>query len=124
MECFNGATKACGISLEKKVLQDRGALPTDEGDVIGEYKAMHDENCPEQLVEGRRETQGKKEDVIMEIDKETEEEASKKRTRKEEEAENETVSAERRCVGSVSADTLDIFSHGEHSKSCGGFFLV
>ena len=26
------------------MLQDRGALPKEEGDVIGEYKAMHEEN--------------------------------------------------------------------------------
>ena len=28
----------------ENVLQDRGELPKEEGDVIGEYKAMHDEN--------------------------------------------------------------------------------
>ena len=27
-----------------KMLQDRGALPKEEGDVIGEYKVMHEEN--------------------------------------------------------------------------------
>ena len=27
-----------------KMLQDRGALPKEEGDFIGEYKAMHEEN--------------------------------------------------------------------------------
>ena len=27
-----------------KVLQDRGALPKEEGNVIGEHKAMHEEN--------------------------------------------------------------------------------
>ena len=37
----------------EKMLQDRGALPEEEGDVIREYKAMHEENFLEQLVEGR-----------------------------------------------------------------------
>ena len=30
--------------VREKVLQDRGDLPKEEGDVIGEYKAMHEEN--------------------------------------------------------------------------------
>ena len=59
----------------------------------------------------------------MEIDKETEEETSTKWMREEEREENETVSAKRWCVGSFSAETFDIFSQGEDSESCGGFFL-
>ena len=31
------------LAREKR-LQDRGALPREEGDVIREYKAMHEEN--------------------------------------------------------------------------------
>ena len=57
----------------------------------------------------------------MEIDKETEEETSKKRLKEEETEENKTVSADRRCVGSVFAETFDISSQGEDSESCGGF---
>ena len=41
---FYGAKKDCGISLEKKVPRDRGALLEEEGDVNREYKAMHEEN--------------------------------------------------------------------------------
>ena len=33
-----------GISRKRKMLQDRGALSKEEGDVIREYKAMHEEN--------------------------------------------------------------------------------
>ena len=57
----------------------------------------------------------------MELDKETEEETSKKKMREEGREENETVSAKRRCVGSVYAETFDIFGQGEDSESCGGF---
>ena len=42
----------------------------------------------------------------MEVDKETKEETGKKRRREEEKDENETVSAKRRCVGSVSAEAF------------------
>ena len=59
---------------------------------------MHEKN-PKQLVEGRRKD---KEERIMEIDKQIIEETSKKRMREEEKKENETVSAKRGCVGSVS----------------------
>ena len=45
---------------------------------------------------------------------------SKKRTREEEKEENETVSVKRRCVGFLSAESFDIFSHGEDLESCGG----
>ena len=79
---------------------------------------MHEENF---LSSWLREEGKDKEERIMELDKETEEEASKKRTREGEREENETVSAERRCVVSVSAETFDIFSQGEDSESCGGF---
>ena len=62
----------------RKVLQDRGALPKEESDVIGEYKALHEEiflRC------WLREEGKDKEERNMEIDKETKEEASKQRMR-------------------------------------------
>ena len=71
-------------------MQDRGALPKEEGDVTREYKAMHEENF---LSSCLREEGKDKEERKKEIDKETEEVASKKRTREEEKEENETVSA-------------------------------
>ena len=57
----------------------------------------------------------------MERDKETDEETSNKRTRKDERGENETVSAKRWCVGSVSVEAFDIFRQKEDSESCDGF---
>ena len=32
------------VLSRKKMLQDRGALPEEEGDVVREYRAMHEEN--------------------------------------------------------------------------------
>ena len=78
MECFM-AQKGLWNLVEKKVLQERGALPQEEGDVIREYKAMHVKNVM---------TRGK-EEQLMEIDKEIKEEMGetirkmrKKRTRR------------------------------------------
>ena len=54
-----------------------------------------------------REDGREKEERIMELDQETKEETSKKRMRQEEKIENETLCAERRCVGSASAEAFD-----------------
>ena len=56
----------------------------------------------------------------MEAEMETEKEMVKKRTREEEKEENKTVSVKRKCVGFLSAESFDIFSHGEDLESCGG----
>ena len=29
---------------QREILQDRGALPKEEGDIVTQYKAMHEEN--------------------------------------------------------------------------------
>ena len=49
-----------------------------------------------------------KEERIMDIHKETNEETSNKRMREKERGENETVSAERRWVASVLTEAFDI----------------
>ena len=102
-------------SRKRKMLQDRGKSPEHEGDAIGEKKAMHGREFPEQLVEGRWERQERK----MEVDKDTKEETGKKGIREEEKEENETVMVKRRCVNPVSAEALDILSQSEVSESCG-----
>ena len=88
------------LNLVREKVQDRGALPKEEGDAIGEYKVTHEEKI---MCSGLREDGKDKEERIMEIDKETKEETSKKRMREEEKKENETVSADieelRRMVG-------------------------
>ena len=38
------AQKGLWNLVREKVLRDRGALPNEEGDVIREYKAMHEEH--------------------------------------------------------------------------------
>ena len=43
------------------MLEDRGALPKEEGDLIIEYKAMHEENFLSSCLED--DTEGKLEDV-------------------------------------------------------------
>ena len=40
----HGTENVYGISPETKMLQDRGALPKEEGDVVRAHKAMHEEN--------------------------------------------------------------------------------
>ena len=92
---FHGAKKDCGISLEKRC-QDSGALPKEEGDVIRKYKAMHEDNF---LSSWLREEGKDKEEINIEIDKETQEETSKTRMIEEKKEENETVSAKKKVWG-------------------------
>ena len=104
-------------SCWKQISQDRGGLPEEAGDVIREYKAMHEENF---LSSWLREDGKDKEESIMEVDKETEEETGKKRIREEKKVENETVNVKSRCVGPFSVEALDIFSQVGDLESCGG----
>ena len=59
-----------------------------------------------------------KEEREVEVDKETQ---RRDRQKEEEKDENETVSAKRRCVGSVTVEAFYIFSQGEDLECCGGF---
>ena len=67
--------KVHGISQER-MLQDRGALPKEEGDVGRECEAMHGESF---LSGWLREDGDDKKERQMEVDRETEEEVSKQR---------------------------------------------
>ena len=104
-----------GFMAQKSLLHDRGALPREEGDVVREYKAMHEENFssswPRADVEGKEE--GRK------LNKVTREEVSGKRKREGEKIEDETVAGKRRCSNPVSDEAFDIFSQGEDSDICG-----
>ena len=95
------------------MLQDRGALPTEEGDVVREYKAMHEEQF---LSSWSREDGKDKKERNMVVDRETKEDVSKTRKREEKE-ENETVIVKRRCVNA--AEAFDINRQEEVSESCG-----
>ena len=88
-----------------KMLQDRGALPKEEGDIVREYKAMYEENF---LSSWLKEVGADKTERTIEVDKETKEEVSEKMISDEEKEENETVSFKRRCVNSVSTEDFDI----------------
>ena len=74
MEGFMAQQGLWNLSREN-VLQDRGALLEEEGDVIREYKAMHEEKF---LSSWLREDGKKKEEIIREVGKE----AKKKRLAK------------------------------------------
>ena len=54
---------------KKRKLEDRGALPKEEGDLIIEYKAMHEENFLSSCLED--DTEGKLENVAKGIKKKT-----------------------------------------------------
>ena len=97
-------------------------MPKEEGGVIREYNAMHEENeFPKQLAEGGS---GRKRGNKKEGERKNQRRRKKKGKREEErkrdweKEENETVSAERRCVGFLSAEAFDIFSQEEYLESC------
>ena len=52
-------TKDCEISSEKRCCRVGGVLPKEEGDVIREYEAMHEEHFDGQLLKERWERKGR-----------------------------------------------------------------
>ena len=66
-------------------MRERGALPKEEGDAIGEYKAMHEENF---LSSWLREDGREEEERTVDMSKENEEERGEKRRREGEKEEN------------------------------------
>ena len=90
---------------KERPMKERGELPHEEGHVVREHEAMHED---EQSKEERKaEAEGKGE------------EEGEKRKRKEEKEENETVTVKRRCEGLVSVEAFDIFSQEGDVESCG-----
>ena len=81
-----------------------------------EYKAMHEQHSLSSLL---KEVGEDKKERVLEADRETKEEVSKKRTREGEKEENETLIVKTRCINPASAAAFDIFSQGEESESCG-----
>ena len=79
------AQKGLWNLAREEMLQDRGALPKEEEDIVREYKAMHEENFLSSWV--REDVEDKKERK-MEVDKESEEVVK---------GEDETV-VNRRCI--------------------------
>ena len=70
------------------MLQERGALPKEDCDIVREHKAVHEENF---LRSWLTEVGEDKKERNMEVDRENKEEGNKKRIREEEKEENETV---------------------------------
>ena len=93
------AQKGLWNLAREKRLQERGAMPKEEGDVIREYNAMHDEKFPKQLAEGGSGRKGGKKKE-GEGENQRRRKKGKREERKEkrwEKEENETVSAKKVC---------------------------
>ena len=93
---------------------ERGELPNEEGDVVREYKAMHEENF---WSSWPREDERGKGERTAKAEKKEEEKGEKRKS--EEEKENETGTVKRRCEGLVSVEAFDIFSQGRDVESVG-----
>ena len=73
------AQKGLWNLAREKMLQDRGALPKEEGDSVREYKAMHEENFVSSWL---REGVEDKEERRRKVNKETREEMSREEKEK------------------------------------------
>ena len=101
---------------ERTMLQDRGALLEEEGDVVREYKAMHADNF---LSTWLREDVERKEERRSNVNKETREEVSRTGKREGKKGEDETVGVKE---GVSTLFPVMMFRNsviGEDSDSCG-----
>ena len=92
---IDGTKKGCGV-LREKELQERGAMPEEEGDVIREYNAMHEENFLSNWLRkdlaGKEERRRKVNETVRQ-DVEYKRKREEERKRDGEKEENETVRA-------------------------------
>ena len=100
---------------KEKTMKERGELPNEEGDVVREYRAMHEEDFWSSWL---REDEKSKEEREVEAEGKGEEEGDK-RKREEDTEEKETVTVKRRCEGFVSVEAFEILSQGRDVESCG-----
>ena len=107
----------------ERSLQVRGALPKEEGDVVREFYAMHEENF---LSSWLREDLVGKEERRKEVDEKITEGESKKRGKEKgkrgiemEKEDNETGTVKRRCEGFVSVEAFEHSSQGGDLERCG-----
>ena len=98
--------------MEQRCSRTGRELPKEEGNVIRECKALHDQNF---LSSWSREDgkQRKKNNGNRQGDQ-------RRDGQKEEERRERDGSVKRRCVGSVSVEALKMFSRGRDLQSCGG----
>ena len=98
------AQKGLWNAARKKMLQDRGTLPEEEGDIARECKAMHEENFLNGWL--REDVEGKGERRKDRVEKAREEEESRSGKRKVAREKEKTVGVERRCVDPFSSDVF------------------
>ena len=105
-----GATAQKGLwnLAGEKILGERGALPKEEGDAIGDHKSMNDFFFEQLVKKNGRE----KEERMMIVSNENEEERGEKCRREGKKDENGTVTAKRRCEGFVSVEAFESFCQG------------
>ena len=104
---MEGKTALKGMwNLAKEKIKERGELSNEDGDVVREYKAMHEEDFWSSWL---REDEKSKEERKAEAEGKGEEEGEK-RKREEEKEENETVTVKRRCEGFVSVEAFEFLS--------------
>ena len=96
------AQKGLWNLYREKMLQDRGELPKEEGDVVREYKAMHEEDFQSSWL--REDVEG-----IKERRKDNDEKARAEESRsgnRKVEREEEKMGIKRRCVNLISSEAF------------------
>ena len=78
---FHGAKQGCGTSPKKKLLEASGALLREDGDLLREYQAMHDENFVSSRLRENVEGKKKNRDNMNNLAKEEERKSGKQRRR-------------------------------------------
>ena len=107
----------CNIAT-KRMLEDRGALPREDGDLLREYQAMHEENFLSSWL--GKDVEGKEEERKRLNEEATREES--KSGKREVEGERERVEIKRRCVDRVSTEVSEDFSPISEVESVGNSF--
>ena len=101
---------------KRRILEDRGALPTEDGDLICGYQAMHEENFLSSCL--REDVEGKEEEERWKQEEEAKEEERKcgKRGVEEEKREGVEMVSERICFDSSEEESV--------GNSCGFSWCV
>ena len=103
------AQKGLWNLAKENILKERGELPNEEGDVVREYKAMHEENF---LGSWLREDVRVKEERVAKACEKNEEERGEKRKKEEEKDEDQTERVNTRRDSLVSVEAFEICSQG------------
>ena len=90
------------LATEKKTMKERGELPSEEGDVVRESEAVHEEDFWSSWLREGEKSKGESK-IEAEGKREVE---GEKRKREEEKEENETVTVQKKNVRSGFCGTL------------------